>query len=61
MSKPHLSMKEVARMTGQCVKTVKAKEQYWGLHRARIDTGTNRILYNAEMVIAILKAKRFLI
>lgn len=61
MSKPTLSRKEIASMTGYCVKSIKAKEQHLGLDKARIDTGTNRVLYSADLAITALKLRRILV
>ena len=60
MSKPTLSRKEIASMTGFCVKTLRVKERHLGLDKARIDTGTSRVLYSASLAISALKMRRIL-
>ena len=61
MSKPTLSRKDVSILTGFSTETIKRKEKFLGLDKARIDTGTNRILYSYHITIATLKARRILV
>jgi hypothetical protein len=58
--KPLISRKEIAQLTGLCVKTLRVKERHFGLDRARVDTGGNRVLFNAKLAIASLQARRLL-
>ena len=59
--KPTLSRKEIAALTGWCEKSIKTKERHLGLDRARIDTGTNRVLYSYTLAVSALKARRILV
>lgn len=58
--KPLLSRKEIAQMTGLCVKTIKVKERSLGLAAARAMIPGERVFYNAEIAVKSLKARRLL-
>lgn len=57
MSKPTLSRKEIASLTGFCTKTVSAKERAWRLTEALIP-GTRK-LYNRGKAISALRQAGF--
>jgi len=58
--KPLISRKEIAQLTGLCVKTIKTREKILGLKAARVDIGTERVFYCRDKVLSALRLRNFL-
>jgi len=58
-NKPLLTQKDIARMTGFSVRTVRRRAALWRLDQCRVDTGTQTVRYRSLKTISLLRQRGF--